>query len=269
LNPASFESDLYTILHSKLPLISYKEFRVNVTIEYIYNYKTLSFTSVDLNLNNVSHLCNQLVNSYINNYNSGEPLDTTCDLSYKVTVYKGLTRMAGAVNDNEVPTRSLGGVYKNILHNYIPYLNEGTFNYNFKIESSSNWHRVLVCSKEDNKLLFSFIDHTGLDGLVVRRFGDFSLMFRVVDGVINVVKVERCYPSLKNITKTEPTQKELEVVKFGVLDIETYPETQSDGTVKLMPYAIGVYYEDKYKSFYLTDYENTYYMFKDFFITCK
>lgn len=33
-----------------------------------------------------------------------------------------------------------------------------------------------------------------------------------------------------------------------------------------MPYAIGVYYEDKYKCFYLTDYENTYYMFKDFLL---
>lgn len=74
----------------------------------------------------------------------------------------------------------------------------------------------------------------------------------VVEGKLEVLYKHRHFDSLKNLSAVK-YEKEFNL-DFGVVDIETYMSTNIEGESDVVPYAIGVYYKNVFKSFYSTDY---------------
>jgi hypothetical protein len=76
-----------------------------------------------------------------------------------------------------------------------------------------------------------------------------------VDGQLIVSKVVKTFNKLKNLVSAKGDKE----YKFdvGIVDIETYNINIEGGVLKAVPYAIGLYYNGVFKSFYITDYSET------------
>jgi hypothetical protein len=106
------------------------------------------------------------------------------------------------------------------------------------------------------ELVFSFIDYISKDlTYFIRVCGDYRLYFLISDtGENKLVNITETFSNIKPLKAEVPSKNLLS--DFGVIDIETFVDEEN-----IKPYAVGVYHNNSFISFYRTDYVDESQMF--------
>jgi hypothetical protein len=97
----------------------------------------------------------------------------------------------------------------------------------------------------------TFTDYINTD-YIFRVYGGLKMRYIVSNGLIKILDVFHNYDNLHTLRREMPDTK-IKIKYFGIIDLETYNDSNNNKT----PYAIGIYYKNIFKSFYLSDYFNT------------
>jgi hypothetical protein len=100
---------------------------------------------------------------------------------------------------------------------------------------------------------------TDNNSILIRSANSHLLKFKIVNDILNLVSHTCNVAPNPLLAKVQPSKENIS--NYGVIDIETYNLPVDAKTTLFAPYAVGIYYNNVFKSFYLTDFASENQMF--------
>jgi len=212
-------------------------------------YKSYSFNNIDLKCNGIKLTLEIILSEYSLYY--GEVNDFKMSLRYKEghIIKSGVTVIYDKVNEKSV-YQMTNDECKNILTKY-HYINK---NISVKYTVKNTFHNHIINNYiyEGKELVLTFVDYLNTEkGIVIRVCNNIIVEFKIEeDKSLTILEYYKTYDKLHSLSQ-EVKDEKIKVEKFGIIDIETLVINN-----KLYPYSIGIYYNNKFKCFYLSVYNS-------------
>ena len=212
-------------------------------------YKSYSFNNIDLKCNGIKLTLEIILSEYSLYY--GEVNDFKMSLRYKEghTIKTGISVIYDKVNEKYVYQMTKEEC-KNILTKY-HYINKN-ISVKYTVKNTFYNHIINNYIYEGKELVLTFVDYLNPEkGCVIRVCNNITVEFKIEeDKNLTILDFYKKYDKLHSLSQ-EVKDLKIKVETMGIIDIETLVINN-----KLYPYSIGIYYNNKFKCFYLSDYNS-------------